>query len=43
VGLHALKPVRKAELGDMEALRCHLFTVEKFLADGEHEKTKSRM
>jgi len=43
VGLRALQPVLPQELGDTKPLRCHMFTVEKFLADGRFDKVKTRM
>jgi hypothetical protein len=43
MGLRALQPVLPQELGDTKPLRCHMFTVEKFLADGSFDKVKTRM
>ncbi len=43
VGLRALQPVLPQELGDTKPFRCHMFTVEKFLADGSFDKVKTRM
>jgi hypothetical protein len=41
VDLKALAPVKKEEV-EGDPLNCHIFTVEKFLANGEHDKVKSR-
>jgi hypothetical protein len=41
VGLRALQPVLPQELGDTKPLRSHMFTVEKFLADGSFDKVKT--
>ncbi len=38
-----MQPVLPVELGDYKPLRSHMFTVEKFLADGSFDKVKSRM
>jgi hypothetical protein len=43
VMLGALLPVLKSELEGAVALSCHMFTIEKFLANGEHDKFKSRI
>jgi hypothetical protein len=43
VGLRALDPVRKEDIGDADAHNSHLFTVEKLTADGAHDKFKSGM
>jgi hypothetical protein len=43
VGLRALDPVHKEDIGDADVHNSHLFTVEKFTADGVHDKFKSRM
>jgi hypothetical protein len=43
VTLGALLPVLKLELEDAVALSCHMFTIEKFLANGEHDKFKTRI
>jgi len=43
VTLGALLPVLKSELEGAVALSCHMFTIEKFLANGEHDKFKSRI
>jgi hypothetical protein len=41
--LMAVKPVLKEDIPEgVRALNCHLFTVEKFKADGSHDKYKSR-
>jgi len=41
--LMAVEPVLKEDIPEgVRALNCHLFTVEKFKADGSHEKYKSR-
>jgi len=42
--LKALQPVEKGEIPEgIKPLGCHLFTVEKFDASGQHEKYKSRL
>ena len=41
--LDALEPVTEEELGDNKAHGSHLFTVEKFLANGEHDKCNTRL
>jgi hypothetical protein len=41
--LCALESVFKEETAGIAALTCHLFTVEKFHADGTYNKTKSRL
>jgi hypothetical protein len=42
--LKALEPVDKGEIPEgIKPLGCHLFTVEKFDASGQHEKYKSRL
>jgi hypothetical protein len=41
--LCALEPVFKEDTAGIAALTCHLFTVEKFHADGTYDKTKSRL
>jgi hypothetical protein len=41
--LQALLPVYKKHIKGMEALNCHMFTVEKFKANGEFDKMKSRL
>jgi hypothetical protein len=42
--LKALQPVDKGEIPEgIKPLGCHLFTVEKFDASGQHEKYKSRL
>ena len=41
--LCALESVFKEETASIAALTCHLFTVEKFHADGTYDKTKSRL
>lgn len=41
--LDVLEPVMEEELGDNKAHGSHLFTVEKFLANGEHDKCKLRL
>jgi hypothetical protein len=43
VDLQALQPVYPEEMGENEALRSHMFSVEKFDAEGEFEKVRSRM
>ena len=43
VGLQALEPVYKEDIGNTDVHNSHLFTVEKFTADGTHDKFKSRM
>jgi hypothetical protein len=43
VTLGALLPVLKSELEGAVALSCHMFTIEKFLANGEHDKFKARI
>jgi hypothetical protein len=43
VGLRALDPVRKEDIEGADVHNSHLFTVEKFMADGAHDKFKSRM
>jgi len=43
VTLGALLPVLKSELEGAVALSCHMFTIEKFLANGEHDKFKTRI
>jgi hypothetical protein len=40
VDLKALAPVKKEEM-EGKPLNCHIFTVEKFLANGDHDKVKS--
>ncbi len=39
--LKALVPMKKEDI-DGQPLNCHIFTVEKFLANGDHDKVKSR-
>jgi hypothetical protein len=39
-GLHALQSIWKADISSVQPLNCHMFTVEKFLADGTHENFK---
>jgi hypothetical protein len=42
--LEALEPVEKKNLpSGVKALGLHLFTIEKFMADGQHDKFKSRL
>jgi hypothetical protein len=41
--LQALEPVFKHEMDGVRPYNCHLFSVETFLADGQHDKSKSRM
>ncbi len=41
VGLRALDPVRKEDIGDADIHNSHLFTIEKFLANSTHDKFKS--
>jgi hypothetical protein len=42
--LQALQPVERTDLPEgVKALGLHLFTVEKFMADGQHNKFKSRL
>jgi hypothetical protein len=43
VTLGALLPVLKSELEGAVALSCHMFTIEKFLANGENDKFKTRI
>jgi hypothetical protein len=43
VMLGALLPVLKSELEGAVALSCHMFTIEKFLANGEHDKLKTHI
>ena len=43
VGLQALEPVYKEDIWNTDVHNSHLFTVEKFTADGTHDKYKSRM
>jgi hypothetical protein len=43
VTLGALLPVLKSELEGAVALSCHMFTIEKFLANEEHDKFKTRI
>jgi hypothetical protein len=43
VTLGALLPVLKSELEGTVALSCHMFTIEKFLANGEHDKFKTHI
>jgi hypothetical protein len=43
VGLQALEPVYKEDIGNTDVHNSHLFTVEKFMADGTHDKFKSHM
>jgi hypothetical protein len=43
VTLGALLPVLKSELEGAVALSCHMFTIKKFLANGEQDKFKSRI
>ncbi len=43
VDLQALQPVYPEEMGENEPLRSHMFSVEKFNAEGEFEKVRSRM
>jgi hypothetical protein len=43
VTLGALLPVLKSELEGAVAFSCHMFTIEKFLANGEHDKFKARL
>ena len=43
VGLQALNPLQKEDIEDAAVHNSHLFTVEKFLVDGMHDKFKSRM
>jgi hypothetical protein len=40
VGLQALEPVRREDIGDADVHNSHLLTVEKFTADGTHDKFK---
>ncbi len=42
VDLQAVQPVYENELEGFEPLNCHLFTVEKLLANGDFDKMKSR-
>lgn len=41
--LRALQPVYKSEIKDIKPLKCHLFTVKKFLTNGKHDKMSFRM
>jgi hypothetical protein len=42
--LEALEPVEKRDLpGNVKPLGSHLFTVEKFMADWQHDKFKSHL
>ncbi len=41
IDLKALEPVYKHELNGVKPYNCHLFSVEKFLTDGQHDKFKS--
>jgi hypothetical protein len=43
VSLQALEPVCREDIGDADVHNSHLFTMEKFTADGMHDKFKSRM
>jgi hypothetical protein len=43
VNLQAMQPVYEDELEGFEPLNCHLFNVEKLLANGDVDKTKSRV
>ncbi len=43
VDLQALQPVYPEEIGENEALHSHMFSVEKFDAEGEFEKVRSRI
>jgi hypothetical protein len=43
VGLQALEPVQKDDTKDADVHNSHLFTVKKLMADGLHNKFKSRM
>jgi hypothetical protein len=41
VGLQALDPVHKEDVGDTDVHNSHLFTIEKFMADSTHDKFKT--
>jgi hypothetical protein len=41
VDLQGMEPVFKHEMSGVKPYNCHLFSVEKFLADGKHDKFKS--
>jgi hypothetical protein len=41
--LRALEPVLKHETDGVKPYHCHLFSVKKFLADGQHDRFESRM
>jgi hypothetical protein len=43
VDLRALEPVFKHKMAGNKPYNCHLFSVEKFLKDGQHDKFKSRI
>ncbi len=43
IDLWALQPVLKQEMAGTKPYNCHLLSVKKFLADGTHDKFKSRM
>jgi hypothetical protein len=43
VDLQALQPVQPEEMGNVEPLNCHLFSVEKVTMEGEFDKMKTRM
>ncbi len=43
VDLQALQPIQPKEMGDVKPLKSHMFSVEKFTAEGEVDKVKSRM
>ncbi len=43
IDLCALQPEFKREIAGAELYNCHLYSVEKFLADGSHDKFKTRM
>jgi len=43
VDLKALQPVKKESTRGAQVLNLHMFLVEKYLANGEYDKTKGRM
>jgi len=43
VDLQGLKPVKEQEVTGQKVYNSHMFSVEKFLADGTHDKFKSRL
>ncbi len=43
IDIQALQPVHPEEMGENEALRSHMFSIEKFNAEGEFEKVRAWM